>query len=114
GVPDARVPGDALGERHGLGGIAPFEQLFGALVREIEARLHVDDGLAHYAETEMARLDDAGVHRPHRNLIDALASDFSKRKRLPVVGERTEVRVLTERVLLWRPEGVFHERPRIG
>ena len=95
-------------------GLAALEELLGALVGEVQARLHVDDRLAHDAEAEVARLDDAGVHRADRNLVHALAADLGEREGPPVVGELARRRVLPQREVVGRPEAVAHERPGVG
>ena len=64
-------------------GRAALEQLLRPLVGEVEPRLHVDDRLAHDAEAEVAGLDDARVHRAHRDLVDALAADLPEREGRP-------------------------------
>ena len=112
-VADARVAGNALGELHAGHRIAPLEQLLGALVREVQARLHVDDRLAHDAEPKMTGLDDAGVHRADRNLVHPFPADRRERKRPPVVGKRRRVRILAQRVIVLGPERVLHQRTRI-
>jgi hypothetical protein len=38
-------------------------------VREIETNLQIDHRFTHYAEAEVARLDDAHMHRADRDLI---------------------------------------------
>ena len=85
GMSDGRIPGNPLGQLDAVRRRPALEQLFGALVREIQARLHIDDGLAHDAEAEMARLDDARMHGADRNLVDAFAADFAERKRPAIV-----------------------------
>src|SRR5262249_13359969 len=81
-VTNARVAGDALGERGCRVEREPLEELLGALVDEAESRLEVHDRLALDAEAEVTGLDDPGVDRPHGDLEDALAFDAPERKRL--------------------------------
>src|SRR5437667_3689440 len=107
---DARVARDPFCQLHASGRIASFEELLGALVREIQTCLHVDDGLAHHVEAEVPGLDDARVHGADRNLVDAFAADGGKEKRLPLVGWRVDARVLAQRVFPFGPEAVFDER----
>ena len=59
-----------------------LEQLLDALVGEEQLPLERDDPLAGHVEPEVARLDDAGVDRPDRDLEDALALHPSHRVRL--------------------------------
>ena len=113
-VANRRVAGDAFGQAHAVGRPAALEQLLGALVGEVEAHLHVDDRLAQHAEPEVSRLDHAGVHRPHRDLVDALAAHLLEREGLAVVVELARARVLAQREPVGRPEPVAHERARIG
>ena len=113
-VAHARVAGDALGQAYAVGRPAALEQLLGALVGEVEAHLHVDDRLAQHAEPEVPRLDHAGVHRPHRDLVDALAAHLLEREGLAIVVELARARVLAQREPVGRPEPVAHERARIG
>ena len=80
-----RPPG--IGERVGDRGVAGdparqpgrllpgqgFEPFLDPLVHVAELLLEVEDVLAHGLETEMARLDDAGMHRSDRDLVDPLS-----------------------------------------
>jgi hypothetical protein len=56
-------------QRHGL------ETLFDALVHAAQALLEPEHLLADDLEAEVAGLDDARVHRTHRNFVDAVAFD---------------------------------------
>ena len=114
-VARARVARDALGKLGRALEGQRLEELLGALVDEAEPRLEVHDRLALDAEAEVAGLDDARVHGPHRDLEDALALDAAERKRLARVGElATQRRVAAERVIALGPELVEREAPRIG
>ncbi len=95
-------------------GRAPLEELLGALVGEVQSRLHVDDRLAHDAEAEVPGLDDPGVHGSDRDLVHPLPADLGEWERAPVVGELARDRVLAEREVVGRPEAVADERPGIG
>ena len=63
-----------------------------ALVHVAEPLLQPRHGLAVGGEAEMAGLDDAGMHRPDRNLVQALALDrqefVGRRDRASGVGKR--------------------------
>ena len=109
-----RVSGDALGQLQPGGGEAPLEKLLSALVSVVETGAHVDDGLADDGEAEMPRLDDARVHGPDGNLVDALAAHFHERKGPPVIGKLTREGVLPQREEIGGPEAVAHERTRVG
>ena len=50
-----------------------FKAFFYTLVNIAQSLFQVEHFLAHRLETEMSRLDDSGMNRPHRYLIDALA-----------------------------------------
>src|SRR5262249_55270567 len=109
-VPDARIPGDSLGKLDPFLGSPSLEELFGPLVREVEARLHVDDRFAHDAEAKVARLDDAGMHRSYWDLVDTLASDLLEGEGPTVVVELPGRRVLPEREVVTGPEGMPDQR----
>ena len=57
---------------------APFEELLDAPVDEPEPGLHPQDGLPDDGEPEVARLDQTGVNRSDRDLVDAFALDFEE------------------------------------
>ncbi len=114
-VADGGVAGDALGQLDALGGQPALEQLLRALVREVEANLEVNHRLAHHAEAEVPRLDDARVHRPHRNLVDALAAHRQEGKARAVVLEIARRQgILAQGIVGLRPEAVAHQRSRVG
>src|SRR5205814_7608444 len=111
----ARVSRDPLRELDALREGKRLEQLLGALVHEAEPRLEIHDRLAFDAEAEVAGLDDAGVHRPHRDLEDAFAFDPPERKRLAlVVKVRAGDDIAAERVIIRGPELVEREPAEIG
>ena len=58
-------------------------QRLDALVHVAEALFEPHHGLAVGGEAEMSRLDDAGVHRPDRNLMQRFAFDGQE-----IVGRR--------------------------
>ena len=73
GVSHGGVAGDAARQaRQGLRR-ASFGDLFDALVHVAQAFLQVEDGLADRLEAEMPRLDDAGMDRPHGDLVHPFA-----------------------------------------
>ncbi len=113
-MPDRRIARDPLGELHAGSRLTPLEELLGALVGEVQARLHVDDGLADHAEAEMPRLDHPRVHRADRDLVDSLAAHLRERERPPVVHELARHRVVPEREVVGGPERMAHQGPRIG
>ncbi len=113
-VAGRRVSGDALGQLQPGDGSAPLEELLRALVGVVEARAHVDDGLADDGEAEMPRLDDARVYGPDGDLVDALAAHFHERKGPPVIGKLPRPGVLPQGEEVGGPEAVAHERTRVG
>ncbi len=52
---------------------------------EVESNLEINNSLADHAETKVARLDDAGVHRPNGDFINTLAADGRERERRTIV-----------------------------
>src|SRR6185437_2231091 len=78
-VGDGAVPRDSSGELRAVDDRQRFEALLDALVRITEALLEAQHLLADDLEAEVAGLDDAGVYRPHRNLVDTLAFDPDER-----------------------------------
>src|SRR5262249_36653953 len=111
----ARVSGNALGELARACQRQRLEQLLRALVHEAEARLEVDDRLALETEAEVAGLDDAGVHGPHRDLEDALALDATEGEWLPLVAEvGSRRRVAAQRMISVRPELMKSQPAQVG
>ena len=113
-VPDARVPGHPLGELDAVLRRPALEELLGSLVGEVQARLHVDDRLAHDTEAEVTGLDDAGVDRPDRDLVHSLPADLAEGEGLAVVVKVPRRGVLAEREVVLRPERVADQRAGIG
>ena len=72
-VGDGAVAGDAGRESRRLVERRSHHQRLDALVDVAEALLEPNDRFAVSGETEVARLDDAGVHRSDWNLVQALA-----------------------------------------
>ena len=72
-VGDRAVAGDAAGEASRALERGAGHQRVDALVHVAEPLLQAHHGLAVGGEAEVARLDDAGVHRAHRDLVQALA-----------------------------------------
>ena len=79
-VGDGAVARDAAGEpAPPRSRSAPAHQPLDALVHVAEPLLEAHHGLAVGGEAEMAGLDDAGVHRADRDLVQALALDRQER-----------------------------------
>ena len=74
-IGDRAVARGAAGESRGAREIGSGHQPLDALVDVAEALLQAHHGLAVRGEAEVPRLDDAGVHRPDRDLVQALALD---------------------------------------
>ncbi len=72
GVPHRGVAGDRLEERPGAPVGAAGQHGLDTAVLVAEDDLEREDVLAVALEAEVARLDHAGVHRPHRHLVDLL------------------------------------------
>ena len=72
-IGDRAVAGGAAGEPRRLRDRAPAIRRFDPLVDVAEALLEPHDGLAVGGEAEMPGLDDAGMHRADRDLVQALA-----------------------------------------
>src|SRR5215831_12680342 len=111
---DGRIAGNALGKFHAFGRQSAFKQLLRAFMCEVEANLQIDHCFADDAEAEVPRLNDAGVNRADWNLINAFSADGQKWKWsavvLKIIGRRG---VFTQREVIFRPEGVSHERSRV-
>ena len=92
-----------------------FKQFLRALVRVKKPDLEVEHRFAGDAEPEMARLDDAGMHRPHRHLEHAFAFDLAEL--VPFAGEwrqhRPQIEILAQRKDL-RPVVVQRAPARVG
>src|SRR5579863_8897947 len=74
-MPDRGVADDGFGEMY-AGLVRPAAQrAFDAAVLVPQRNLEMDHTLAVAVEAEMAGLDDAGMHRPHRHLMDLRAGD---------------------------------------
>ncbi len=114
-MPDGGIAGDALGQLHPFGGGPAFEQLLDAFVGEEQVHLQVDHRLAHHAEAEMARLDDAGMHRPDRDLVDAFALDRQEGIGRAIAFEIIRGdRIFAQRVEAFGPEGMAHQADGVG
>ena len=72
-IGDRAVAGGAAGEPRGLVEVGARHQRLDALVHIAEALLQPHHRLAIGGEAEMAGLDDAGMHRADRDLVQALA-----------------------------------------
>ena len=67
------IAGDAGNDAGGALDVSVGQQAVDALVHVAQPLLQPRHGLAVDGEAEMAGLDDAGMHRPDRNLVQALA-----------------------------------------
>ena len=74
-VPDDRVAGDRLGHDHAAPRARALDQRFRPAVLVAELDLERQHLLAVTLETEMPRLDDAGVHGADGDLVDTAAGD---------------------------------------
>ena len=72
------VAGDGLDEHELLRRFLPREQLLDAAMLVAELDLEVKNLLAVALKTEMPRLNHAGMHRPHTDLVNFLAFDAVK------------------------------------
>ncbi len=81
---DDRVPGNRLRHQDGVRPAAGLEQALDPAVLIPEHDLEEEHLLAVGLEPEVAWLDDAGMHRPHRHLVDLLTVDLEERIPLPV------------------------------
>src|SRR6185369_5730803 len=94
---DAGVPGNCFHLVHGLRVRSADQGLFNAAVLETEGDLQAEDLFAMALETEMPRLDDPGVHRPHRHLVNLIPLD-------PVVRHDSRQEPVAVKVV---PKGAF-------
>ena len=69
------VTGNMLSQRQCLLKWHGLKKFFRSLVDIAEFRLEFDDFLSQSAETEMSRLDDTGMYRSDRNLINPFPFD---------------------------------------
>ncbi len=69
----------AAGEARGPGEVGTLEQALDPLVDVAQPLLETGDRLAVGGEAEMAGLDDAGMDRAHRDLVQAVALDRQER-----------------------------------
>lgn len=78
-----RVAADAFGEiDRGRGGAA-VEEFLDATVHKPQPRLQPHDRLARDRKPEVTGFDEAGVHRPDRNLVHAGSFDGEEREGPP-------------------------------
>ena len=84
GVPDHRVARDRFGDQHGAIGAGGLQQPLDAAMLVAEHDLEKQHLLAVGLKAEVSRLDDAGVHRPDRDLVDLLPLDAEEGVRVPV------------------------------
>src|ERR1035438_4612824 len=103
GVGKAGIAGDALRQADTMGHRHVLEQLLRALVRVEEPDLEVEDGLPSHAEKEVAGLNDARMHRPHRDLKDAFALNLAEL--VPLACEwrqhSAQIKIFPQRVHFW-------------
>ena len=113
-VPDGGIAGDRLGDGHAPRRPGPEQQLLGAAPLVAELDLQVVHRLAVALKAEMPGLDDAGVDRPDRDLVHAVAFHREEGVRIGAAGS-FQVAVapqgLEPRVLL-RQEARIPRRPR--
>src|SRR5690606_8462827 len=79
GMGHGAVSGNARREPRETRRVTAHGDLLDALVDVPEVLFQVDDDLAHGLEAEVSRLDDAGMHRSHRDLDDARSVGGSER-----------------------------------
>ena len=72
-IGDGAVAGRPAGKLAARSMVGAGHQALDALVDVAETLLQPDNGFAACRESKMARLDDAGMHRPDRDLMQALA-----------------------------------------
>ena len=72
-IGDSAVAGDAAGKSRRLLDRGSRHQRLDALVHIAEALFEPHHGLAAGGEAEVPGLDDAGMHRPDRDLVQAFA-----------------------------------------
>ena len=75
-MPHRRIAGDGLDERSQRTRVAIEQAAFDPAVLVAELDLEMVDALAETHEAERAGLDDAGVDRPHGDLVNFLALDL--------------------------------------
>ena len=110
-VGDRAVAADPAGEFRAAREIGARHQPLDALVNVAEPLLQPHDRLAAGVEAEMARLDDPGMHRPDRNLMQPDAFGAEKRVALRLAAARRGAR--PER-MAERPAAMVEPRPRVG
>ena len=112
---EAGIAGNALGQPDAVGHRDVLEQFLRAFVGVEEPDLEVEHWLAGHAEEEVTRLDDARMHRSHRDLEHPFAFNFPEL--MPLALERRQhrmqVKVLAQRVH-FRPVIVERAAARIG
>ncbi len=102
GVGDRAVARGAPGELGRALQGRPGDQALDALVDIAQALLQADHGLAACGEAKMAGLDDAGMHRADRDLVQALALGRQER----IVRSRVSSRLLRAQRVTDRPAAV--------
>ena len=114
-VPDGGVPGDPLGDLEAGGDVFSLAQPFDPLVDEPQPGLHAEDGLPHHPEPEVPGLDEPGVHRSDRDLVDAGALDRHERERSGIDDHRRDVaRSVAHGMPALRPVLMEHQAPGLG
>src|SRR6266581_6770266 len=91
-VADHRVSGDRLRDQHRPISVHRLKEALDAAVLVAEHDFEREDLLAVALEAEVARLDDAGVHRTDRHFVDILAFDPEEGVVLPVACHELPVR----------------------
>jgi hypothetical protein len=82
GVPDGCVTRDPLSEFNPIVGAPSLKKFLNPTVYEPQAGFQLKYGLTDNREAEVARLDDPGVHRPDRDLVNTRAINSQERVRL--------------------------------
>jgi hypothetical protein len=114
-VADRAVAGYTFGEGDSVADGSPFEELFDAAVDEPQAGFHLEDGLAHDGETEVAGFDEPGVDGADGDFVHAWSFDGDEGERSGVTahgGRRAGV--VSHWVPPRRPVLVEDQRTREG
>ena len=113
GIGDRRIARDAAGEPGGAVEVGALHQAVDALVDVAEPLFEPHDRLAIGGEAEMPGLDDAGMHRPDRDLVQALALDreegYAAAGASPAPGSLAVAERMAD-----APAAVIEPGPRVG
>ena len=114
GIGDGRITGRAAGKLCAARDVGTGHQPVDPLVDVTQPLFQPHDGLARGSKAEMSRLDDAGMDRTNRDLVEALTFDGQE-----PIGRRRN-RLLRGRIGLCRqgaadiPAAVVEPRARVG